>query len=355
MSIIQKFLEKMKPQEQSLQFGESDFANVVASYLTGLKHSKKDQQGQDYSDFQISDNRATVAISDGCSGVNNPDNAVLAARLSVEFALDYMQAYQWPDISQEALIDEFVNLLQEKLRNGGDDYEDLMATLTVASFDKLTNKYIVVSIGDGLAFNYDDNYSSQLLVSPSNIEGRANRTYFGNRDDVRKHVQVIIGDAAREGYSGVLICSDGAGSLNNDEDRRKGIANNTKNKHENPLKKTLQDIRDNKTKDDVSIGVLLFSPEKKLSDAYKLGANSDALGGEVNLKDYESVLKANGIPVLYGMMILHYLAQNGKVSLNDLERQGICGKGMVLQTMLPLIKSKLVSYESGFLYISKQS
>ena len=60
------------------------------------------------------------------------------------------------------------------------------------------------------------------------------------------------------------------------------------------------------------------------------------------------------IPAQYGALIITNLNETGGLSFEELIEQGICIKGTVLRTMIPLMKCGLVDYIDGkFIYVNR--
>ena len=123
---------------ENQQAGKNDFSNIVVDHVTGRRHQNYFEECEDYSGYCISDTRATIAVSDGCSSAKE---ARSAARISVEYAIEFFQDKDWNIIEsdeepQEKLVAEFISSLQAVFRTSGKDFKQLCATLSVASFDR---------------------------------------------------------------------------------------------------------------------------------------------------------------------------------------------------------------------------
>lgn len=320
-----------------------DGTDLAAGYLIGKKHARRREAGQDYSDYFVSESRTTVAISDGCTGVEVDENAVAAARLSVEFALTYMQECNWCDWTTEEFLENFSDSLQQYLGDSGRDYSDLSATLAVVSFDKKSGNYMVINIGDGMIFSYNQNYLPKIISYPMNRDGDSSRTYFGNDPQLKDFIQVFTGNASEEGYAGFLLCSDGAQSLVSEISIVTRLAFALKNRQKDDIKKILFNIRESTT-DDVSVAMFLLP----VCDSHSNRKNEHRLGGKIesDIAKCELELEQFGFPIRYGRLIMKALQENDGLSYEELVNQGICAKGTVLQSLLPLIKIGLVTYKN---------
>ena len=324
-----------------LKIENSDFADIAVDHMFGGK--------------------ATIAVSDGCSSAREAETA---AKLSVEFSIKYLQEVNWSSMSENDIIDGFIDSLQQNLSNSGKDYEELSATLVTVSFNRETNDYIIVSIGDGIVFSYDQSYSSNLIVSPFNRYGDSSRTCFGNDLDVKQNVQVIKGNILTDGCWGFVVCSDGAEVLERERDYGndvlKSAAYAVKNKQKSFIDNMVSEIQSQKTHDDVAIGIMLTTPNR---NAVSTGIEEDG-GSELdseysednsfNIDDLVIEMSGVRIPAQYGALIITNLNETGGLSFEELIEQGICIKGTVLRTMIPLMKCGLVDYIDGkFIYVNR--
>lgn len=345
-----------------LKIENSDFADIAVDHMPGRRHVAYFEPCQDYSGYRMFGGKATIAVSDGCSSAQEAETA---AKLSVEFSIKYLQEANWGIMTENEIIDDFIDSLQRHLGNSGKEYEELSATLVTVSFNKETNEYVIISVGDGLVFSYDQSYSSNLIVSPFNRDGDSSRTCFGNDFDVKQNIQIIKGNILTEGYFGFVICSDGAEALETERDYGndvlKSAAYAVKNKHKSFIDNMVSEIQSQKTHDDVAIGIMLTTPNRDavIPDIEEDDDDSE-LGSEYNEDDSinidELVLEmANArIPAQYGALIITNLNETGGLSFDELIEQGICIKGTVLRTMIPLMKCGLVDYRDGkFIYVNR--
>lgn len=344
-----------------LKIENSDFADIAVDHMSGRRHIAYFEPCQDYSGYRMFGGKATIAVSDGCSSAREAETA---AKLSVEFSIKYLQEVNWSSMSENDIIDAFIDSLQQNLSNSGKDYEELSATLVTVSFNRETNDYIIVSIGDGLVFSYDQSYSSNLIVSPFNRYGDSSRTCFGNDLDVKQNVQVIKGNILTDGCWGFVVCSDGAEVLERERDYGndvlKSAAYAVKNKQKSFIDNMVSEIQSQKTHDDVAIGIMLTTPNR---NAVSTGIEEDG-GSELdseysednsfNIDDLVIEMSGVRIPAQYGALIITNLNETGGLSFEELIEQGICIKGTVLRTMIPLMKCGLVDYIDGkFIYVNR--
>ncbi|MCD7810292.1 MAG: protein phosphatase 2C domain-containing protein [Ruminococcus sp.] len=341
-----------------LRIESSDFADIAIDHMAGRRNVAYYEPCQDYSGYRMFGGKATIAISDGCSSA---EEAEAAAKLSVEFSVKYMQDVDWSNLTDNALIDDFIDSLQQHLRNSGKEYEELSATLVTVSFNRNTNDYIIVSIGDGLVFSYDQNYSSNLIVSPFNRCGDTSRTCFGNDIDVKQNIQIVKGNILTDGYFGFAICSDGAMVLDKNReygnDALKSAAFAVKNRSRTFIENMVSEIQSQKTHDDVAIGIMLTTPNREVNATTSIEEderNSDDEFNEDNSFDIDELVLAMTnvrIPAQYGALIVTNLYESGGLSFEELIKQGLCIKGSILRTMIPLVKCGLVEYKDGkFIY-----
>lgn len=341
-----------------LKIENSDFADIAVNHMPGRRHVAYFEPCQDYSGYRMFGGKATIAVSDGCSSAQE---AEAAAKLSVEFSLKYLQDVNWGCMTENEIINDFIDSLQQHLSNSGKEYEELSATLVTVSFNKDTNDYVIISIGDGLVFSYDQSYSSNLIVSPFNRDGDSSRTCFGNDFDVKQNAQVIKGNILTDGYFGFVVCSDGAEALERERDYGndilKSAAYAVKNKHKSFIDNMVSEIQSQKTHDDVAIGIMLTTPNR---DAIPSESEEDDDDSEYNEDDSFNIddliieMASVRIPTQYGALIITNLNETGGLSFEELIEQGICIKGTVLRTMIPLMKCGLVDYIDGkFIYVNR--
>lgn len=346
--------EQEKKESSRMQVKNFNGIDIAVGHKTGRRHAAFFEDCEDNSGYRMFGSKATIAVSDGCSSAKE---AELAAKVSVDFALQYMQEKDWSNMTKESITDDFINGLQKCLSESEKDYEELSATLIAASFDKNTNAYLLLSIGDGLVFAYDKNFNSELIVSPFNRAGDVCRTCFGNDFDVREHIQIFKGNLLNENeeYLGFAICSDGAEVLNRDRNYGNEVLRSAalavKNEHKAFLENMISEIQTEKTQDDVAIGILLTTPNREAN----LANIEKTLESELNVEKLVCKMAEAQIPIQYGGLILTKLHQEEGMSFDELVEQGICPKGAVLRIMIPLIKCNLVEYkEQKFKYRNEE-
>lgn len=344
----------------------NETTDIAIDYITGKKHEAYLEECEDYASYKNSADKVTMAVSDGCSAAKG---AKTAAELSVQFSLDYFQEKDWEYINVEVLVDDFVDGIQSHLLASEEQYHELSSTLVVLSYNKTTHNYISINIGDGfLRKYYEKNYSTDMVLTPYNRDNNPARTCFGNSFDVKEHIQIVTGNIISERMFGFVICSDGAEILNTNEEygdkTLKSLALALKNQDGSFIQKKIEELQ-NHTHDDISIGVLLVTPENNSSDIEDTEPEIFELNNEVDDEEKtkfdidevtEKILeKKVSIPAQYAALIVANLnAEDGGLSMANLIDNQICKRNTVLRTMIPLIRCGLVIFEDGkFVYNSE--
>lgn len=369
---------------ENQQAYQNAFSSIVIDYVTGRRHQNYFEEGQDYSGYRSSDTRATIAVSDGCFSAKE---ALTAAKLSVEFALIFFQDKDWQNTgtdaaSRQTLVDEFVESLHDALRASGKDYRQLCATLAVASFDKATNQYLVMSIGDSYVAAYLGESACKVIFLPFNRDGDSNRTCFGNSEDAAETAQLEIGNALEKRYTGFVVCSDGASALYDTENLSYGkrvlaaISDATRNSDAAVVHAKLMELQSQRTYDDVSIGVMLVNADakadadktkiakEKKSETTKKPTNTPADLADVS-EEYDAEtdtipeplrakLEQTEVPTMVGILIVKLFIKYQKLTTQELIELGICKPGKVLSTMLPFIQADILIYQDDT-FILKQT
>lgn len=339
--------------------------DIAIDYITGKKHEAYLEECEDYASYKNSADKVTMAVSDGCSAAKE---AKTAAEVSVQFALDYLQKQDWESMNIEELVNDFVDGIQTYLLASEKQYPELSSTLVVLSYNKTTHNYISINIGDGfLRKYYEKNYSTDVVLTPYNRDNNPARTCFGNSFDVKEHIQAVTGNIVSEQIFGFVIASDGAEILNTNEEygdkTLKSLALALRNQNGNYIQQKVKELQ-NHTHDDISIGVLLVTPENNSSDVVEDTKEPESfeLNNEVDVEvktkfDIDEVTekileKKVSIPAQYAALIMANLnEEDGGLSMANLINNQICKRNTVLRTMIPLIRCSLVIFKDGkFVY-----
>lgn len=330
----------------------SDFADVAVDHMVGRRHAAYYDPCQDYSGYRIFNGKATMALSDGCSSA---EEAEAAAKISVDFALRFLQNTDWTEMSDVDVLSRFIDALQKQLRNSKKEYAELSATLLAVSVNRDTNEYIIISIGDGYAYAYDESYLSSMIVEPFNRNGDPSKTCFGNALDAKELAQIRRGNFVDDGYQGFAIFTDGASAFESDIDfgvnSLRELAYAAQKQDKKFLHNMIADIRAERTHDDVAIGIMMLTPYD-----YAMDEPQEAEGTfqRPNLDEVSAELAEIEYPEQYGALILNAFWNDKELSMEDLVEKGICQKGSVLRTMLPLVRGGFLAFENDkFVLIEK--
>lgn len=330
----------------------SDFADVAVDHMVGRRHEAYYRPCEDYSGYRIFNGKATMALSDGCSSV---EEAEAAAKISVDSALRFLQDTDWTEISDVDVLNEFIDALQKQLRDSKKEYAELSATLLAVSVNRDTNEYIIISIGDGYAYAYDESYLSSMIVEPFNIDGDPNSTCFGNDIDVKELAQIKRGNFVEDGYQGFAVFTDGASAFEKDTDfgvnSLRDLAYAARNQDRKFLHNMVANIQAERTNDDVAIGIMMLTPYDYAMDEPQ---ETEGAFQRPNLDEVSAEFAEIGYPEQYGALILNAFWNDKELSMEDLIEKGICQKGSVLRTLLPLVRGGFLAFENDkFVLIEK--
>lgn len=182
--------------------------NSIHYTVPGRRHLSMGKGNEDFVNVYESDTVLVYAVADGCSESTcaaPASEATVAA--GIEFA---MNGDIWA-MKQKAMRDEYLRILDKHYLACPYPYEDLAATTVLLVINKVSDKYLAISIGDCSCIILNRALEPALLLQPMNLLRQKDRTVFANSSLASRSMRMEMG--AMDDVGGFILITDGADAL----------------------------------------------------------------------------------------------------------------------------------------------
>ena len=170
----------------------------------GNYHKAKSIPCQDYVNGYSSDGICVIALADGAGSYEKSGEA---ARIVVDAVIkDFAVNFDfWYSLESETFKTELISHCRNAVEIMSPDTCAACTLLVCASSDD--DRTIIAHIGDGYIFGKRFDDEVQVISFPEN-GSEPNETFFVSDANAKDHLRVLRDGVS--GYSGVMLCSDGA-------------------------------------------------------------------------------------------------------------------------------------------------
>lgn len=182
--------------------------NSIYYTVPGRRHLSMGKGNEDFVNVYESETVLVYAVADGCSESTcaaPASEATVAA--GIEFA---MNGDIWA-MKQKAMRDEYLRILDKHYLACPYPYEDLAATTVLLVINKVSDKYLAISIGDCSCIILNRALEPALLLQPMNLLRQKDRTVFANSSLASRSMRMEMG--AMDDVGGFILITDGADTL----------------------------------------------------------------------------------------------------------------------------------------------
>ena len=182
--------------------------NSIYYTVPGRRHLSMGKGNEDFVNVYESETVLVYAVADGCSESTcaaPASEATVAA--GIEFA---MNGDIWA-MKQKAMRDEYLRILDKHYLACPYPYEDLAVTTVLLVINKVSDKYLAISIGDCSCIILNRALEPALLLQPINLLRQKDRTVFANSSLASRSMRMEMG--AMDDVGGFILITDGADAL----------------------------------------------------------------------------------------------------------------------------------------------
>lgn len=336
-------------------------------YKQGQRNNQYGRECEDYAKVYQDNNYIIMAIADGATAASH---ARKAAEINVKTFINiFRQDYFWNIENSASLKKHLLNEINNKFKDTRWNIRDLSATLTGVAINKRNGDVIIISIGDGTVVLLDADHEAFRFVSPLNINGDLDKTYFtnqlelinSNEGNVVKMINLNMENNSVEALrriTGFTIFSDGGDTIftkyfGKGAEFIKRIAEEVWINGDNSyMEKCAEDIAGNYTNDDISIATIVTDYATDIKITHNIVVHEETTAdcavetGEIDV----DIPIEEKTPDDTMMSFEHYLVNEiSKKSrtVEELAEAGIGDENRILKMVLPALKSGRIIYKNG--------
>ena len=182
--------------------------NSIHYTVPGRRHLSMRKGNEDFVNVYESDTVLVYAVADGCS---ESTCAAPASEATVAAGIEFAMNGEIWDMKQKEIRDEYLRILDKHYLACPYPYEDLAATTVLLAINKISNKYLAISIGDCSCIILNCVLEPSLLLQPMNLLRQKDRTVFANSSLASRSMRMEMG--SMDGVGGFALITDGADAL----------------------------------------------------------------------------------------------------------------------------------------------
>lgn len=182
--------------------------NSISYTVPGRRHLSMGKGNEDSVNVYESDTVLVYAVADGCS---ESTCAAPASEATVAAGIEFAANGDIWDMKQKAIRDEYLRILDKHYLACPYPYEDLAATTVLLIINKVSGKYLAISIGDCSCIILNHALEPALLLQPLNLLRQKDRTVFANSSLASRSMRMEMG--SMDDVGGFVLISDGADAL----------------------------------------------------------------------------------------------------------------------------------------------
>lgn len=181
--------------------------NTVGYTIAGRRHSSMGKDNEDGYEFFEDDRLLALCVADGCS---ESPCAKAASEAVLKALIEFAQGDIW-EMRAKQIKTSVLKVIDKHLLAAPYEYRLLACTCALMIYNKLSDSYIAISIGDCQALVMTEELEPKQLLAPVNIFRHREHTVFANSSMAANAMKVEIGSASN--IAGFVLVSDGAEHL----------------------------------------------------------------------------------------------------------------------------------------------
>ena len=315
--------------------------NTVGYTIVGRRHSSMGKDNEDGYEVYEDDRLLALCVADGCS---ESPCAKAASEAVLNALIEFAQGDIW-EMRAKQIKTSVLKVIDKHLLAAPYEYRLLACTCALVIYNKLSDSYIALSIGDCQALVMTEELEPKQLLAPVNIFRHREHTVFANSSMAANAMKVEIGFASN--IAGFILVSDGAEQLcepaNAEDLVQLSSACVLSTKHaQATIENHVSNVIAPATNDDITVLMTMRSNSDRITNIAKATCNTvietDADVAGDRILDTDDIA-ASETP----SAILNYLATPR--TAEELVVAGYCIPSEVLSYLYPLIKEDFVVYD----------
>lgn len=329
--------------------------NTVGYTIVGRRHSSMGKDNEDGYEVYEDDRLLALCVADGCS---ESPCAKVASEAVLNALIEFAQGDIW-EMRAKQIKTSVLKVIDKHLLAAPYEYRLLACTCALVIYNKLSDSYIALSIGDCQALVMTEELEPKQLLAPVNIFRHREHTVFANSSMAANAMKVEIGFASN--IAGFILVSDGAEQLcepaNAEDLVQLSSACVLSTKHaQAAIEDHVSNVIAPATNDDITVLMTMRSNSDRITSIAKATCNTvietDADEDDEAVSEYRSdedvaddrILDTDDIAASEtSSAILNFLATPR--TAEELVVASYCIPSEVLSYLYPLIKEGFVVYD----------
>lgn len=315
--------------------------NTVGYTIVGRRHSSMGKDNEDGYEVYEDDRLLALCVADGCS---ESPCAKAASEAVLNALIEFAQGDIW-EMRAKQIKTSVLKVIDKHLLAAPYEYRLLACTCALVIYNKLSDSYIALSIGDCQALVMTEELEPKQLLAPVNIFRHREHTVFANSSMAANAMKVEIGFASN--IAGFILVSDGAEQLcepaNAEDLVQLSSACVLSTKHaQATIENHVSNVIAPATNDDITVLMTMRSNSDRITNIAKATCNTvietDADVAGDRILDTDDIAASET-----SSAILNFLATPR--TAEELVVAGYCIPSEVLSYLYPLIKEGFVVYD----------
>lgn len=181
--------------------------NTVGLTIAGRRHISMGKDNEDGYEVFEDERLLALCVADGCS---ESPCAKAASEAVLEALIEFAQGDIW-EMKAKQLKTSVLKTIDKYLLAAPYEYRLLACTCALVIYNKVSDSYISLAIGDCQALVMTEELEPKQLLAPVNIFRHREHTVFANSSMAANAMKIEIGSA--NNIAGFVLVSDGAESL----------------------------------------------------------------------------------------------------------------------------------------------
>lgn len=328
--------------------------NTVGCTIAGRRHISMGKENEDGYEVFENDRLLALCVADGCS---ESPCAKAASEAVLKALIEFAQGDIW-EMKTKQIKTYVLKVIDKYLLAAPYEYRLLACTCALIVYNKLSDSYIALSIGDCQALVMTEELEPKQLLAPVNIFRHREHTVFANSSMAANAMNVEIGSASN--IAGFILVSDGAERLcapANTEDlvQLSSVCVLSKEHAQTALEDHVSNVIAPATNDDITVLLTMHSNSDQITRIAEATCNvtfDTPVADDVETEEYT----ADEDEAADGIMDRDYTAETPASSTlldflatprtcEELVVAGYCIPSEVLSYLYPLIKEGFIVYD----------
>lgn len=327
--------------------------NTVGFTIAGRRHISMGKDNEDGYEVFEDDRLLALCVADGCS---ESPCAKAASEAVLKALIEFAQGDIW-EMKAKQIKTSVLKVIDKHLLTAPYEYRLLACTCALVIFNKFSDNYIALSIGDCQALVMTEELEPKQLLAPVNIFRHREHTVFANSSMAANAMKVEIGSASN--IAGFILVSDGAERLcepANADDliQLSSVCVLSKEHAQTALEDHISNVIAPTTNDDITVLFSMRTNNDRINSIAEATCNvalDTSITDDMEADEYtanegdttESIMDGdNTAETAASSALLDFLATPR--TAEELVVAGYCLPSEVLSYLYPLIKEGFIAY-----------